>query len=295
MDEQQQKPVKVTVGVCGGIAAYKAVELVRLLQDAGLDPHVVMTRAAQQFVQPAHLRRHLRPQSHHQHLHRRRAKPTANKTPPSSTSTRPRPPSALIVAPATADILAKFAHGIADDFLSTLYLATTAPVIIAPAMNVNMWNHPATQANLAILRDRGVHIVEPGSGYLACGMAGGGRLADVPTIVSATLKAIEDHATQTSRPHRRNRPHHRRRHPRAHRPRPLHRQPLQRPMGYALAEAAQPRSPRHPHLRPHRPTPPHGCEIIPVTSAEQMRAAVLEHLAEATIVIMAAAVSDFTA
>ena len=97
---------------------------------------------------------------------------------------------ALLVAPATADILAKFAQGIANDFLTTLYLATTAPVVVAPAMNVNMWNHPATQANLEILRKRGVKIVEPGSGYLACGMTGSGRLAENEAIVAAVLEAL---------------------------------------------------------------------------------------------------------
>ena len=97
---------------------------------------------------------------------------------------------ALLVAPATADTLAKFAQGIANDFLSTLYLATKAPVIVAPAMNVNMWEHPATQANLEILRQRGVHIVEPDSGYLACGMIGAGRLADHEQIVAATLEGL---------------------------------------------------------------------------------------------------------
>ncbi len=97
---------------------------------------------------------------------------------------------ALLVAPATADTIAKFAQGISSDFLSTLYLATKAPVIIAPAMNVNMWEHPATQANLEILRQRGVHIVEPGSGYLACGMVGAGRLADPEAIVAATLERL---------------------------------------------------------------------------------------------------------
>src|SRR5438046_8048034 len=84
----------------------------------------------------------------------------------------------LVVAPATADVLAKFAHGLADDFLSTMFLATTAPVIVAPAMNVNMWEHPATRANVETLRGRGVKVMEPGSGYLACGMIGGGRLAE---------------------------------------------------------------------------------------------------------------------
>jgi phosphopantothenoylcysteine decarboxylase/phosphopantothenate--cysteine ligase len=94
------------------------------------------------------------------------------------------------VAPATADVLARFAQGIANDFLSTLYLATTAPVVVAPAMNVNMWNHAATQANLEILRQRGVRIVEPGEGYLACGMTGAGRLAENETIVAAVMEAL---------------------------------------------------------------------------------------------------------
>ena len=107
---------------------------------------------------------------------------------------------ALVVAPATADVLARFAQGIANDFLSTLYLATTAPVVVAPAMNVNMWNHAATQANLEILRQRGVRIVEPGSGYLACGMTGAGRLAANEAIVAAvmeTLGAAQDLAGET--------------------------------------------------------------------------------------------------
>src|SRR5215471_17487461 len=97
---------------------------------------------------------------------------------------------ALLVAPATSDILGKFAQGIANDFLTTLYLATTAPVVVAPAMNVNMWNHPATAANIEILRKRGVRIVEPDSGYLACGMLGPGRLAANETIVAAVLEAL---------------------------------------------------------------------------------------------------------
>src|SRR6202043_261759 len=97
---------------------------------------------------------------------------------------------ALLVVPATADILAKFAQGIANDFLTTLYLATTAPVVVAPAMNVNMWNHPATQSNLEILRKRGVRIVEPGEGYLACGMTGSGRLAENEAIVAAVMQAL---------------------------------------------------------------------------------------------------------
>ena len=97
---------------------------------------------------------------------------------------------ALVVAPATANILAKFAHGIADDFLSTMYLATQAPVLVAPAMNVNMWDHPATQANLEILRQRGVRVIEPGTGELACGMVGAGRMAEPDAIADAVLSAL---------------------------------------------------------------------------------------------------------
>src|SRR5205085_9046396 len=97
---------------------------------------------------------------------------------------------ALLVVPGTADLIARFAQGIANDFLSTLYLATTAPVVIAPAMNVNMWNHPATQANLAALRGRGVRIVEPDSGYLACGMVGPGRLAENEAIIAAVMEVL---------------------------------------------------------------------------------------------------------
>ena len=183
---------KVTVGVCGGIAAYKSVELVRLLQDAGYDPHVVMTKAAEEFVRPltfAAISGHKVISTlwgedsgmvsegeessieHHSYLEAQTTK-------------------LLIVAPATADMLAKFAHGLADDFLSTMFLATTAPVIVAPAMNVNMWEHPATRANLETLRGRGVKVVEPGSGYLACGMVGGGRLAEPPAIVAAVAETL---------------------------------------------------------------------------------------------------------
>src|SRR6266550_3847600 len=117
---------KVTVGVCGGIAAYKSVELVRLLQDAGYDPHVVMTKAAEEFVRPLTFAAVSEDdESSIEHIYEAQTTKL------------------LIVAPATADMLAKFAHGLADDFLSTMFLATTAPVIVAPAMNVNMWEHPA--------------------------------------------------------------------------------------------------------------------------------------------------------
>src|SRR5579872_2742558 len=180
--------MKIALGVCGGIAAYKAAEIARLLQDRGLKVQVVMTAAAQDFVRPLTF-----------------AALTGEKVITDlwrSDGHEPNLDSAiehiavaqsidlLLVAPATADTLAKFAHGQADDFLTTLHLATTAPVVLAPAMNVNMWNHPATQANLALLRTRGNRIVEPGSGYLACGMTGPGRLAANEEFVNAVLETL---------------------------------------------------------------------------------------------------------
>src|SRR5579871_4064506 len=152
--------IKVTLGVCGGIAAYKSAELVRALQREKLDVHVVMTRAAEEFVRPltfASLTGHkvitsLWPDAS---SFESRADSSIEHIAEAQTT------SLLVVAPATAHTLANFAHGLADDFLSTMYLATPASVIVCPAMNVNMWNHPATQANLDLLRSRGVHIVEP--------------------------------------------------------------------------------------------------------------------------------------
>src|SRR5579863_8369640 len=181
--------MKIALGVSGGIAAYKAAEIVRLLQDRGVRVQVVMTGAAQEFIRPltfaalsgekvitdmfgAGAGEHPNIDSAVEHI------AVAQSI------------DALLVAPATADVLAKFAQGIASDFLSTLYLATTAPVVVAPAMNVNMWDHPATQANLDILRKRGVRVVEPAAGYLACGMTGPGRLAENELIVAATLEAL---------------------------------------------------------------------------------------------------------
>src|ERR1700721_2245790 len=178
--------MKVTVGVSGGIAAYKAAEVVRALQRQALDVHVVMTEAAQKFITPLTF-----------------ASLTGHKV---ITGLWPSPGSgeadldssiehigeaqsteAVGVAPATANILAKFAHGLADDFLTTLFLATRAPVIVAPAMNVNMWEHPATRSNIEILEERGVRVVPPEKGALACGMTGSGRLAEPETIVEAVL------------------------------------------------------------------------------------------------------------
>src|SRR6516225_3063122 len=168
--------MKVALGVSGGIAAYKAAEVLRLLQDHEIRVQVIMTEAAQEFVRPLTFAA----LSGEKVITGMFA--PGNEQPNLDSAVEhiavAQSADALLVAPATADTLAKFAQGIAHDFLSTLYLATKAPVIVAPSMNVNMWEHPATRANLEILRQRGVHIVEPDSGYLACGMTGAGRLAD---------------------------------------------------------------------------------------------------------------------
>src|SRR5215831_17168428 len=165
--------MKILLGVGGGIAAYKAAELVRLLMEHGHAVQTVMTRAAEEFIQPLTFaaltgRKVLTDlfaiESAIEHI------------------SVAQEHEILVIAPATADLMAKLAHGLADDFLTTTYLAFTGPVVIAPAMNVNMWLHPATAANLETLRRRGHRIVEPDSGFLACGMVGPGRLADPQVI-----------------------------------------------------------------------------------------------------------------
>src|SRR6202162_873247 len=179
--------MRITLGVAAGVAAYKAAELVRRLQQEGFSVEVVMTRAACEFITPltfaaltgkkvitglfAESSGDANLESAIEHI------AVAQRT------------DLLLVAPASADIIAKFSRGISDDFLSTLYLATTAPVVVAPAMNVNMWNHPATQENIAKLRERGVNVVQPDEGYLACGMLGAGRL-DGPQEMLAAVRAI---------------------------------------------------------------------------------------------------------
>jgi phosphopantothenoylcysteine decarboxylase/phosphopantothenate--cysteine ligase len=299
---------KVTVGVCGGIAAYKSVELVRLLQDAGYDPHVVMTKAAEEFVRPltfAAISGHKVITS----LWSEDAGVSGDDESSIEHIYEAQTTKLLIVAPATADMLAKLAHGLADDFLSTMFLATTAPVIVAPAMNVIMWEHPATRANVETLRTRGVKVIEPGSGYLACGMVGGGRLAEpaaIAAVVAETLAggAANDYLSLAEK---------------------TVAAPAQETdfagetvlvtaggtreaidpvrfignrssgrMGYAVAEAARRRGARV--ILISAPTglqEPAGVEVVRVVSAEEMRSAVMKRLREATIVVMAAAVSDY--
>ena len=179
----------VALGVGGGIAAYKAAELARALMERGFSVQVLMTRSAEEFIRPLTF-----------------AALTGRKVITSlfsAASSEDTLASAiehirvaqenqvLVIAPATADLLAKLAHGLADDFLTTTYLAFTGPVVLAPAMNTNMWNHPATQENLAKLRARGHVIIEPDDGILACGMVGPGRLAEPERIAEAVTAVAE--------------------------------------------------------------------------------------------------------
>jgi phosphopantothenoylcysteine decarboxylase/phosphopantothenate--cysteine ligase len=305
--------MNVLLGVTGGIAAYKAAELVRALQNRGIDVQVAMTTAAEEFVRPltfAALTGHPVLGSLWQ---------------PDPTAGSPefaidhiaiaQRIDALVIAPATANTLAKLAHGLADDLLSTVYLASRAPVLIAPAMNVNMWLHPATQANLRLLEARGATIIPPDAGYLACGMTGGGRLAEIETIataVSALLSsthpnspgapsqtapsfevgeqarqpADQDLATQTILITAGGT-----------------REPIDTvrflanrssgKMGHALAEEAIARGARVILITASPLAAPAAAHTIRVSTADEMLAAVRTHLPGATLVLKAAAVADF--
>ena len=281
--------MKIALGVTGGIAAYKSAEILRLLQDRGVRVQVIMTRAAQEFVKPLTfaalsgekvITGMFAPGEEHE--------PNIDSAVEHIAVAQSI--DALLVAPATADILAHFAQGIATDFLTTLYLATTAPVVVAPAMNVNMWNHPATQANLEILRKRGVKIVEPGSGYLACGMVGQGRLAENEAIVAAVLESLgasQDLSGETvlitAGPTREK----------IDPVRYLTNRSSGR-MGYALAEGAARRGARVLLVSgPTSLTPTGAAEVTRVESTAEMRDAVLHLLPQASIVIKTAAVADY--
>ena len=284
--------MKVALGVTGGIAAYKAAELVRLLQDRGIRVQVVMTRAAQEFVRPLTFAALSGEKVITDLFGEGAQNESANIESAVEHIAVAQAIDALVVAPATADVIAKFAHGEANDFLTTLFLATTAPVVVAPAMNVNMWEHAATQANVQTLRSRGVRVVEPDSGYLACGMIGAGRLAANETIVAAVLEALgasQDLAGETVL---------------------VTAGPTREPidpvryignrssgkMGYAVAEAALRRGAKV--ILISGPTvlkPPSAAEFVQVQTAREMRDATMAALDRATIVIKTAAVADFTA
>ncbi len=181
--------MKIALGVTGGVAAYKAAELVRRLQQEKLDVQVVMTRSAQEFITPLTFAA-LTGQKVITDMFSSAGAAPANVESAIEHIAVAQRIDLLLVAPATADIIGKFARGIADDFLTTLHLATKAPVIVAPAMNVNMWEHAATQENVAALRARGVHVVDPDEGYLACGMTGAGRLAATETIARKVCEVL---------------------------------------------------------------------------------------------------------
>ncbi len=273
----------IALGVSGGIAAYKACEIVRGLDRAGASVQVVMTANATRFITPLTL----------ETLSRRKVLLDPFDLAASETVQHidlARQVDALVVAPATANVLAKLAAGIADDFLSTFYLAVTAPVVVAPAMNTRMWLHPATRASLATLKARGVGVVDPDSGWLAEGESGWGRLAEPEAIVAATLAAARrsrqlegKRIVVTAGPTR---------------------EPIDPvrflsnrssgKMGYALAAAAARRGASVALISgPVDLAPPFGVEVAKVTTSEEMRRAVLESRAGAAAVIMAAAVSDF--
>jgi len=276
--------MRITLGVTGGVAAYKSAELVRRLQQEGHSVQVVMTRAAREFITPLTFAA-LSGQKVITDLFSETTSGEANLE--SAVAQRT---DLLLVAPATADVLAKFARGIADDFLSTLHLASTAPVILAPAMNVNMWQHPATQENLAALRARGVRVVEPNEGYLACGMTGPGRLAEAEEILKAvreiaqgqrdlagetvmvtagpTCEDIDPVRFITNRSSGK--------------------------MGYAVAEAAARRGAKVALVTGPTALPtPEGVERMDVRTAEEMLGAVKANFAASTIAVFAAAVADF--
>jgi phosphopantothenoylcysteine decarboxylase / phosphopantothenate---cysteine ligase len=276
------------LGVSGGIAAYKAAELARALMERGFTVQVIMTASAQEFIRPLTF-----------------AALTGKKVITGLFASNgaedvlassiehiavAQSNDVLVVAPATASLLACFANGIADDFLTTTYLAFAGPVIIAPAMNTQMWNHPATRENIRILSGRGHVIIEPGEGLLACGTTGSGRLPDpahIAEIVQHTMRLRRDLEGETvlvtAGPTRE----------------PL--DPVRYisnrssgKMGYALAANAAARGARVILISgPVQLDPPAGVELVRVTTAVEMRDAVMKRLAEASIVVAAAAVADY--
>jgi len=280
--------MNAVLGVGGGIAAYKSAELARALMERGMRVQVVLTSAAAQFITPLTF-----------------AALTGRKVITdlfAGSSSEDMLSSAiehiavaqdndvLVIAPATADLLARLAHGHANDFLTTTYLAFTGPVFLAPAMNTNMWLHPATQENVSILKKRGHIVIEPEEGMLACGMTGPGRLADpqgIAEIVAGFSVHNKDLEGETVL---------------------ITAGPTQEPldpvryisnrssgkMGYALAEAAVQRGAKVILISgPVQLPEPRGVSVIHVHTAVEMRDAVMQHLAEASIVVKAAAVADY--
>jgi len=279
--------MKILLGVTGCIAAYKAAEIVRGLQQGGAQVRVIMTSHAANFVQPLTFEA-LSGQPVIVGMFERPHYATIEHI------SVAREANLLLVAPATANVIAKFAHGIADDFLSTVYLSNANPVLIAPAMNVEMWNHLATQANLEILRMRGVLFVDPGEGYQACGEVGMGRLAEPDEIVRRALDLcsrnetiprdfLGEHVLLTAGPTIED----------IDPVRFISNRSSGR-MGYAMAEAARARGARVTLVSgPVKLSPPQGIETVKVRTTREMYEAVRNRLADATVFIGCAAVSDF--
>jgi len=280
--------MRVVLGVGGGIAAYKSAELVRTLQARGHDVQVVMTNAAREFVQPLTFAT----------LSGRKVItdlfPSESSSETLSSAVEhisvAQDNDVLLVAPATADLIAKFANGLADDFLSTLYLAFRGKVALAPAMNSNMWDHAATQANLRTLRDRGCAIIDPDEGWLACGVVGAGRLPDPARIAEYVDEWIRVRQDLTGESF------------------VITAGPTQEPidpvrfisnrssgkMGYAIAAGAEQRG-AHVVLvsGPVNIPPPPRVELVCVRTAREMREAVLSHLENASVIVKSAAVADY--
>lgn len=277
--------MRIVLGVTGGIAAYKSAELSRLLIKNGHEVQVILTRAAEEFI---------RPLTFASLTGRKVITDLFSSASPDATLSSAvehigvaREHDLLLVAPATANAIAKFAYGLADDFLSTLYLAFRGPVVIAPAMNDQMWDHDATRANIETLRSRGHNIVAPGEGFLACGTYGAGRLADNDAILAALATHQRDLHGQTIL---------------------ITAGPTQEPldpvrylsnrssgkMGYSLAQAANERGAKVVLVTgPVHLTPPAGVHTIRIRTAQEMRDAVFANLDPATVIIKCAAVADF--
>jgi phosphopantothenoylcysteine decarboxylase/phosphopantothenate--cysteine ligase len=275
--------VKIALGVTGCIAAYKAIEVMRGLQKAGVSVQVVLTRSAAEFVTPLTFE-----SLSAQNVITDMFQPGQNRDIHHISVAQSI--QLLVVAPATANILGKFAHGIADDFLSTLYLSNPWPVLLAPAMNVEMWHHPAVQANVEILKARGHHFVDPEPGKLACGMEGEGRLASVDLIVARILELLRGgnslaglKVLVTAGPTVEDID-----------PIRFLSNRSSGKMGYAVAQAALQRGAEVFLISgPTSLGVPSGAQFIPVRSAAQMKDAALNLYPKMDIVIKAAAVSDY--
>jgi phosphopantothenoylcysteine decarboxylase/phosphopantothenate--cysteine ligase len=284
---RESKGKRVALGVSGGIAAYKAAEVLRGLQRAGCEVRVGMTKRACEFVTPLTFRAlsgaHVVVDDY------------APENPdPIAHITFSQTVDLFLVAPATANILAKFANGVADDFLTSTYLASNAPVLVAPAMNTTMWNHPATRRNLARLRADGVRVVEPDAGEMACGTFGPGRLSEPEIIVRAALGVLRESARRerdlagervliTAGATREELD-----------PVRFISNHSSGRMGFALAEAALARGAEVTVVAGVTSAPePYGVRVLRAPSAEEMRAAVAREVVGATVFIAAAAVSDY--